>query len=224
MARHLLECNIGNHTVAQLDEIFRAIDGDFWNGETHQGRFGWVLVTPTKNKILANDLSKLNRFVSEVYRNENIDKVDDLRRDLKSVGHGLASILLYLRKPEEYNVFLKYVSRALNVIYPDTPIGVDDFSRDYPRYNLLANRMKEQFHLAPQEVDVVLTELHRSETHEEIGAKTTKKKQVGIDLDYIPPILSDLPELAKNDPSIPDAKRKLEEKLWILGRMLGYDV
>jgi predicted RNA-binding protein len=45
-----------------------------------------------------------------------------------------------------------------------------------------------------------------------------------FDMSYIPPILSDLPKLARNDPSIPDASKRFEQELWILGKMLGFTV
>jgi hypothetical protein len=224
-ARHLLDENPGRHTVTQLEEIFRLIDSDFWDGEPRQGRFGWVLATPTRNRILGNDIAKLNHFTSEVYHEENVAQVDELIHDLKFVGHALATILLYVRQPDKYNVFLRNVSKTLKSIYPGAPPQLSNFSKDYPEYNKFANQLRQQFQLVPQEVDVVLTVLHRSESHEAVGVtKTTEKHTVGFDLDYIPPVLSDLPRLARNDPAVPDASRKLEQKLWILGRMLGYDV
>jgi len=45
-----------------------------------------------------------------------------------------------------------------------------------------------------------------------------------LDMSYIPPILSELPKLARNDPPTPETSRKFEQGLWILGKMLGYDV
>lgn len=161
-ARDLLVKNLGNINVGQLDEAFREIDGDFWDGERRQGRFGWIVAGKNKREILANDLTKLNKFVLEVFGNENLTAVDDLIRDLNFVGYGVASILLYLRNPEKYNVFLRKRSKALKLVFPDARTELDYFGRDYPQYNAFATKLRERFGLAPQEVDLVLTDLYGS--------------------------------------------------------------
>jgi hypothetical protein len=161
---------------------------------------------------------KLNHFISEVYGKENIDDVDDLVRDLNFVKYGLVTILLYVKNSEKYNVFLRNVSPTLKLAYPEAPSKIGEFKKDYPRYNHFASEFRKRFELEPQEFDIVITVLHHSETAQLSQIPEVRESSEGPDLEYIPPVLADLPKIARSDPV------KLEEKIWILGRMLGYDV
>lgn len=218
---------LGKHDVGQLDVIFREVNSDLWEGEVKQWRFGYILSTPNKKQIFANDIQKLNRFIAEVYGHENLRDVEELIQDLKFVSYGLVSILLYLKKPDAFNVFLRNVSPVLRSIYPEAVVEIDEFSSDYPKYNGFANRFRRDFGLEPQEVDVVLTKLHR----EELPPPSTTphlppphKPIAGFDERYIPPILADMPRLAKNDPDLPETSKLFEERVWTIGKMLGYEV
>lgn len=106
--------------------------------------------------------------------------------------------------------------------YPEAPTKIEQFKNDYSRYNEFANAFRKKFELEPQEFDIVITVLHHSE-----AAKSSKIPEVadtrneapeGVDFNYVPPILADFVDVARKDPN------KLEEKIWILGRMLGYEV
>ncbi len=204
-ARRLLEENLGRITVERFDEIFREIDSDFWGGEKRQGRFGWIVAGKNKKEILANDLSKLNKFVLEVFGNENLTAVDDLIRDLSFVSYGLASILLYLRNPEKYNVFLRKRSKALKLVYPDARTELDHFGRDYPYYNEFAAKLRDQFGLVPQEVDLVLSNLYGN-----IEAPTPERPSLAMTVALTP-----VASIATHE----DAEGVLLE----LGSMLGFD-
>jgi len=230
-AREILVRSIGALSYRHLDGFLDNIDSDFSEGKESKGRFGSLAGTPNRNRLHECDLEKVNELFSAVFNQEAIDKVDQLLEHLRGVGYGLVSLLLYLKNPDKYNVFLNRVTRGILAVYPEK-VSVFDyaepFSENYMAFNDAVNQMRIKYGLKPQEVDIVLTVAGTKPSQVTVAREKTTQSASIVDRDYLPPVIADIDKLASGDVAL-DSKYKdpeiaLEEKISIAGKMLGFEV
>lgn len=158
LAIEIITKNLGKLTKGHIRKIAERLDTDFWKGRTIRRRFG-LLVWGNLKRILANDEKKMNLFFSEVFGKENLDDVEVLISDLKGIGDGFVSSMLYLKDRQGYNVFVNATSEGVKAAFPREPDFYGSFKDRYACFNSLANELKKECDLEPQEIDIILTNL-----------------------------------------------------------------
>jgi len=155
-AINILHDNLGNLNSNNIGKILKLIDADIHNGRIVNRRFGLMLGGRNYNLILKNDNKLLNRLFIDVFEKEKIDNVEDLISDLMGIGEGLVSCLLYLKNREKYNIFLPSTSQGIKTFFPQEPNFIGSYEARYLRFNELANKVRINYKLEPQEIDLVL--------------------------------------------------------------------
>lgn len=158
-AKRTIEENLGRLTKNHVKDVVDFLDLDYWKGEQVSRRFGLLLWGRNRKLILGNDSKNLNLLFWEVYGKEKLDKVEVLTTDLKGVGDGFVSCLLYLKSSNRHNVFVNATTEGIKAAFPNEPDFHGSFEKRYTRFNRLANELKKECNLRPQELDVVLTVL-----------------------------------------------------------------
>ena len=206
-AKNILLSKLTSLSWDSLDSIISLIDSDFWHGEVVDGRFYPLFCTPNRNKIKTNDLKHLKGFLINIFDKEDIKSIDELISDLNGIFYGATSVFFYIKDSARYNVFLKVTVRGLKVIYPQEAkeLAYDrPFEKNYSLLNELCDKLKKEFFLKPQELDIILTVLG-------------KQKQVEIEEKKKPA----LKELAK--PLTITSHVEAEAILSEIGNLLGYE-
>jgi len=78
---------------------------------------------------------------------------------LKGVGKGLATLLLYLSAPTEFNVWVPATERGLVALGRISKLRAKDPAADYDQFNEAAVDFRNRGKLQPQEMDWVLWKL-----------------------------------------------------------------
>ena len=81
---------------------------------------------------------------------------------VKGAGTGLPTMLMYLREPETFSVWLPFLAKALGILTGrEFPISRRHRSVDnYRRYNDAVNEcLRRPFRLEPQEIDYILSKI-----------------------------------------------------------------
>jgi len=157
-AIQIMEKHLDKLTRDHVGEVMDFLDSDYWEGKQTRRRFG-LLFWGNRKRILRNDENKLNFLISEVYGKEKIDDVEILTSDLKGVGDGFVSCLLYLKNRTRHNIFVNATTQGIKAVFPEEPDFYGSFKERYTRFNELANNLKKECNLEPQELDVALTVL-----------------------------------------------------------------
>lgn len=154
----IIELNFGNLTKRQIRKFMQYLDMDFSRGEPTAGRFGLLLRGDTRNRILRNDLEKLNELFLEIYWNENLEEANRLVSELDGISDGFVSCLLYLKNRDKYNVFIPATAEGIKIAFPNTSF-VGSFKKRFSEFNKLANALKQKCNLESQQMDIILTVL-----------------------------------------------------------------
>jgi len=191
-ASSILQSHLGNITLENLAEVINLLNTDYYDGKKHMDRFGVGLRGKNRILILRNDLRKLNELITEVYEKENLDNVDTLIRSLKGIGDCFVSGLLYLKNRDNYNMFMPRTASGIEAAYPEEmPLTAGAFKERYIRFNRLAQKLKKDCDIEPQELDLVLVNLRywmegedRSAIYNRTKELLQEKKQIIL---YGPP-------------------------------------
>ena len=150
--------------------IISLIDSDYWEGEEIEGRFYPLFSKPNRNKIATNSLGQIRQLLIAAYQNENMSKVDALVSDLSGMWYGSASLFFYIKNPDRYSVFLPVTVKGIKKIYPTESKNLHyrrPFHKNYPLFNRLCEKLKAEYSLKPQELDIILTVFAKREIEEE---------------------------------------------------------
>lgn len=156
-AIQIIKTNLGKLTKDHVGKLVNLLDLDYLKGKQRQQRFGLMLWGRSRKLIVNNDENKLNLLFSEVYEKEKLDGVEVLISDLKGVGDGFVSCLLYLKDRNRYNIFVGATAKGVLAAFPEERDFSGSFKERYTRFNELANKVKKDCNLESQEVDVILT-------------------------------------------------------------------
>jgi hypothetical protein len=147
----------GNYTKETLNSIFNKVDSD-----THNRRwFGTLLAMPNRNLIFQHDMEFINKWIEQIAFSDT-DKFNALNiclteKKLKGARSGLATLLLYLSKPDAYNIWFPATEKALVHLGMGTAFHGKDFGPFYKSFNETAIRIRDKYKVLPQEVDWILS-------------------------------------------------------------------
>ncbi len=151
--------NKGRLKKKHVKQIINFLDSDFWDGQRTNKRFGLLLWGRNQKLILENDEKIINLMFSQIYDKELLDEVEIFTSKLKGVGYGFISCLLYLKNRKHYNIFLNATIEGVKTAFPEEPDFYGPFKNRYLRFNKLANELRNECDLKPQEMDIILTDL-----------------------------------------------------------------
>lgn len=155
----IIKTHLGKLTKDHIGKIVDFLDLDYWKSEQIIRRFGLLFWGRNRKLIVRNHEKKMNLLFSEVYGKEKLDEVEVLISDLKGVGDGFVSCILYLKDRDKHNVFVNATAKGVLAAFPEEPDFYGSFKERYTRFNKLANKLKKECNLEPQELDVILTTL-----------------------------------------------------------------
>jgi 5-methylcytosine-specific restriction protein A len=147
----------GRFTPDNLRAIFDKADIDIQNRRW----FGQMLSTPNQNLIFQSPPDLLNRWVDELlFTDHPIEK--RLRKCLtemkiKGASKGLATFLLYLSDPKQFNVWVNATEEGLVALGRIDELTGKDWGANYLRFNKAATSFRDDQGLKPREVDWFLS-------------------------------------------------------------------
>ncbi|BBA70622.1 McrB family protein [Geobacter sulfurreducens] len=162
-ARQLIVQNLGGMTASQLATFFEKIDTDYWDGKSKQGRFG-ITFLGNNRKLICEQVDVANKWIQLLWNAKDdecaflVDKFMK-ERPLKGAKYGFPSLILYLRDPNRFNIWLDVMWAGMKVYSGKTYSG--DSGTDYEKLNSAINQFRDEFQIAPQSLDIVLTELSK---------------------------------------------------------------
>jgi uncharacterized protein (DUF2461 family) len=158
-ARALLESKLGQFDESDLRRFMADVSADWWNEKARNDRFMPGLYGYQINQM-TETLDAFNHWVSQIWRADD-DTLDALLDEfwkvgeVKGAGVSLPTVLLYLRDPQQYNIWLPVMSKGLKAATDFEP-GRWRTAGAYRDYNETLNEFREKHQLLPQSVDVVL--------------------------------------------------------------------
>jgi hypothetical protein len=184
-AKNLLVAKMPNLTWNLIDSVISTMDSDFWQGEQTDGRFYPLFGKPNRNRIKTNDLKHLEEFLTAVIR-KDISQIDVVISNLNGISYGATSLFFYIMDRDRYNVFIPITVKGLRIVYPEEAKGLvynRPFEKNYLLFNDLCNRLKNEFSVQPQELDILLTVLGK-----QAHVRTEGKKEP-VHLQTVKPIV-----------------------------------
>lgn len=175
-ARARLEEKAGRFSEADLRQFFSDLNSDWWNGREGHQRWSPALYGPQVNRM-AEALDAFNRWAARIWSasDSELDELLDRFWELLEVpgaGTTLPTALLYLREPQAYNVWLEMMSDALSNVAGFEP-GRWRTAEGYRRFNAAANGFRDQYHLSPQALDVILWKVWKESGSEQAVEEDT---------------------------------------------------
>ena len=176
-ARALLDAKAGAMEERELREMLRLFNADSHQGKRYQTRFSPAFVGATANGLVAN-LEAVNEWTERLWRgadedfSRNIATLLDDRKLLPSSGTSYPTMLLHLRQPDSFAVWLRSTDTGLQRLHPGyepsrTPGsgGLDD----YLAFCQAAKRLMEDFDIPPELLDAVLAAASRIPASDQAG-------------------------------------------------------
>jgi len=160
-ARELIATNLGHLSQPQLLNLFKLADRDFSDGQNKENRFGVTFLGSNSKQICAQP-EKVNQWIKELWEATEISAyslVDQFIKEkpIKGAGSSFPSLILYLRDPAVFNIWIKALIAGIEIANDGTLIN------DYKSYNSAVNEFKTSYQLEPQSLDIVLTRLGRKD-------------------------------------------------------------
>ncbi|MDF1554526.1 MAG: AAA family ATPase [Deferrisomatales bacterium] len=156
-AWQLIQQHRGAYTVPALTEIFDAVDID----PNNQRWFGSLLAQPNRNWIFGAQIGAVNEWFEELlFRDTPVEQaldrcLGDLR--IKGVKAGLATLLLYVKDPQEHAIWLPATEKGLVFLGRLEPLPGKNWGAEYQRFNEAACVFRDAYGLEAREVDWILT-------------------------------------------------------------------
>lgn len=167
-ARTLLDAVAGGMTLDQARELGQLMNSGTWAGTAQRNRFSPAFAGHALDVLVA-DLPRFNQWTERIWRGtseEAATAVDLILRDawaLPGAGRSYPTMLMYLRDPTKYAVWLQLTHRGLaGLIGFDEPIGRGGGWPRYSRYCAAVSQFADELGLAPQELDAILSEAGRA--------------------------------------------------------------
>lgn len=172
-ARELLESNLGDFDEDLLRRFFELANSDYYGGQVRRNRFSPAFVGAYANRIV-EQLDLFNEWSARLWQasDEELKRLLDLfwqERPIVFAGTSLPTLILYLRNPDRYNVWLGVMVDGVNRL--DGPIPSSTDADAYFRYNEAVNELRQLYDWQPQETDVILWEAARHSEAPEQGTQ-----------------------------------------------------
>lgn len=186
-AWQLLQEYRGRYTKDALIQIFDTVDlyegGKRW--------FGALLATPNRNLIFESEPAIITQWLEELlFSNKGAEiALNTCLRKLKIRGasKGLATLLLYLSGPANYNIWVNATQDGLAVLGRIAELKGNDWGEKYAHFNQAARDFRVQYGLQPHEVDwflaFVSSYVEAGEDHFVVGQDLLETESVPIAVD-----------------------------------------
>ena len=191
-ARQRLESSLGQFTEQDVHSFAKDLNSDWYKDAYHSDRFKPAFATPQINKLVGA-LDELNKWAVKIWNasDEELDTILDECWSTNAIFGGgiiLPTAILYLKDPEQYNIWLINSSKGLQVVAGFLP-GAVRTAKGYRSYNKAMNEFRSRYRVPPQLVDFVLWRISEQETVEPDGQFTG----------FVPDTFAFLHELQKNN-------------------------
>lgn len=183
-ARSLLDDSAGQMEDRQLREMLKLFNADSHKGRRYQTRFSPAFVGATANGLAAN-LAKVNEWTARLWggsEDEAVEAIGELLADRKllpSSGTSYPTMLLYLRAPEHFSVWLQSTDRGLQRLRPGyrptRPPGAGT-ADDYAEFCAAATEFMRDYEVPPELLDAVLAAASRVEA----GPEEPVRPEAGV--------------------------------------------
>jgi len=158
-ARKLMENHLGHFEKETLDRFLTLLNADLNDGQISYTRFGQAF-RGANRKLIVEHLESFNSWSARLWQAPESDLyalLDEFwqRGELPGAGRSLPTMMLYLRDPSRYNIWLPSLIRGLQRLTE----YISEWHRsgtDYRRYTKAVNKIRAQYDLKPQEADVIL--------------------------------------------------------------------
>jgi hypothetical protein len=175
-ARQFLNERAGNMSAEEGVQLGRLFNTGMWGGVLRIQRFAPAFHGATI-KRLVDDLDLFNHWTrilwspSEEEALDGLDRICKEQSTLPGAGRSYPSMLLYLRDPNRYAVWMKSTAKGLVALVDHQGPGRAGGRAAYETFSKRVGELREEFGLAPQEPDAILSAAFR-----EFG----KKKKVAL--------------------------------------------
>jgi hypothetical protein len=176
-ARELLNERAGKMTAEEAVLLGQLFNRGDWGGVGKQNRF-LPAFAGINMEGLVDPIETFNQVTEHLWR----DPIDDavelagkilISKDvLPGAGRSYPTMLLYLRDPQRFVIWLQITHRGLQAFGRiDEPVGRSGGAPRYLRYCAAAQSLASDHQLAPQEIDAILAEAARvAKLHAATGA------------------------------------------------------
>jgi MoxR-like ATPase len=170
-ARRMLDAAAGAMTESQLRELMRFFNVDFHNGKESKTRFSPAFVGATANR-LAENLEGVNLWTNRLWKGdgEALDELLSDRKLLPSSGTSYPSMLMYLRDPQRFAVWLQPTDHGLQRLFPSYEPAASPGAGDsaaYRAFSAAATTLMRDHEIPPELLDAVLAAAARAEVASE---------------------------------------------------------
>jgi len=165
-ARELLDEAAGQMTEDQADQLLRLFNTDRKAGRPRHSRFSPAFVGNLRNLMLA-DLDGFNEWTHRLWQDDEdlarsaVDELIPDRQALPGAGRSYPTMLMYLRDPDRYAVWMSSTDRGLSALSEYERASRHSGVEGYDTFCEAARRFRTAFDLAPQELDAVLSNVPR---------------------------------------------------------------
>lgn len=176
-AREHLDQRAGHMTTAEAVLLGQLFNRGEWGGAARQNRFLPAFAGANMEGLL-DPIETFNEVTEHLWR----DPIDDavaladqilMSKDvLPGAGRSYPTMLLYLRDPERFAIWLQITHRGLQAFGRlDEPVGRNGGAKRFLKYCAAAQALAKDHQLAPQELDAILAEAARAaKLHKATGA------------------------------------------------------
>jgi uncharacterized protein (DUF2461 family) len=197
-ARELLEANLGRFDEEILRRFFELANADFYGGQVRRNRFSPAFVGAYANRIV-EQLELFNDWSARLWQVPEPELEDLLnafweQKPIAYAGTSLPTLILYLRDPSRYNIWLQITARGLECM-TDLVTGHGSGTA-YLRYNDAVNQLRLRYDLQPQEMDVILFLAGKGEPQPPL---VPKPPAPGVFHGFTPDTFTFLAELRQNN-------------------------
>jgi HKD family nuclease len=156
-ARQIIFNNLGTLNKRKLREFISYINTDLYRQKVRYDRFVGMFLMSNTNRILSNNMKKVNEYVIEVFRNENLRDVENYTSELTGIKDGFTSALLYLKDNHKYNIYSPdKLEKGLRKIYKIQDKLRGTFEERYLVYNELVKKLRQEYSFPAQAMDIIL--------------------------------------------------------------------
>ena len=167
-ARYLMRVNLGHFDKNMLEYFLKLANNEFvtrygkkyYNINVTSTRFSRAF-TGANAKNIIEHLDFFNDWSARIWKEpeSSLEGLLDLfwkTRPIPGAGTSLPTLLLYLRDPLRYNIWLPYTAQGLERL-TGFVTGLERSGANYFRYNNLVNEeVRKKYDLQPQEIDFIL--------------------------------------------------------------------
>lgn len=205
-ARALLDDSAGSMDDRQLRDLLKLFNSDSHKGRRYQTRFSPAFVGATANGLAAN-LEQVNAWTRRLWRDSEEDAFGAIgelladRKLLPSSGTSYPTMLLYLRAPEQFAVWLQPTDRGLQRLradyQPTRPPGAGT-ADDYAKFSAAATEFMRDFEVPPELLDAVLAAASRVED----GPEGTAPAEANVWIFQANPTVFDIDRAVSEEPEM----------------------